>query len=90
MANNLRFARDALYKCGGDHNDALGARLLDAYKEISPFPDAGPMLEALSKTGIAKVILTNGSKDMVNSAIRVARFTDKFNAVFSVDDVKIF
>lgn len=73
---------------GGD--DALRQRLLDSYKEIKPYPEVGDALDALAETGIKRVILTNGSRDMMQSALTAAGFSDKFNDLLTVDDVATF
>ena len=75
---------------GPADNAELRQRLLDAYKEVSPYPDSGPALDALGRAGMRCVILTNGSRDMVSSALAAAGFGDKFERIFSVDDVQVF
>ncbi len=77
----------AMRQYGKGDDTALRQRLLDTYKEVRPYPDAGPALDALAELGRQRVILTNGSRDMVNSALAAAKFEDKFNDVFSVADV---
>ncbi len=78
----------AVYGRAGD--DALRQRLIGAYKKVSPYPNSGPALDALAQAGIRCVILTNGSRDMVSSALAAAGFEDKFERMFSVDDVQVF
>ncbi len=86
--------RDALeatletYDRGGE--TALRDRLLDAYREVSPYPDSGPALEALNEAGVRCAILTNGSRDMVTSALEASGFQPYFERVFSVDDIEVF
>lgn len=80
----------ALRAYGRAGDEALQQRLMDTYKEVKPFPDAAAMLDALAETGVRRVILTNGSREMVDSALRAAGFSDKFDAAYSVDEVKIF
>jgi 2-haloacid dehalogenase len=80
----------ALREYGRDDDLSLRDRLLAAYKEVRPFPDAAPMLDALAEIWIGRVILTNGSRDMVDSALGAAGFSDKFDDIFSVDDVETF
>ncbi|MFQ5705070.1 MAG: haloacid dehalogenase type II [Gemmatimonadales bacterium] len=75
---------------GRGDDGGLRDRLLGAYKKVSPYPDSGPALEALGEAGVRCVILTNGSRDMVNSALDAAGFKDRFEGVFTVDDIEIF
>jgi len=81
-ATLVRFGR------AGDH--ALRQRLLESYKVVRPFQDAAGALDALAKTGLKRVILTNGSRDMLTSVLNEAGFADKFDALFSVADVATF
>lgn len=69
---------------------ALKPALLAAYKELGAYPDARPCLEALRKKDIKTAILSNGSTDMLQSAVEAARFTDVLDFVLSVDEVKSF
>lgn len=69
---------------------ALRPALLDAYKQLGAYADARPLLEALRKRGIRTAILSNGSADMLKSAVEAAMFTDVLDFVLSVDDVKGF
>ncbi len=69
---------------------ALRPALLDAYKQLGAYPDARPCLEALRKRGIKTAILSNGSTDMLKSAVEAARFADVLDFVLSVDEVKGF
>ncbi|MEW6347768.1 MAG: haloacid dehalogenase type II [Thermodesulfobacteriota bacterium] len=80
----------ALRRYGRGGDEGLRARLLTTYKEVRPFPEAAEALDKLAGTGIRRVVLTNGSRDMVNSALAAAAFTEKFEGVFSVDDVRTF
>ena len=69
---------------------ALRPALLDAYKQLGAYGDARPLLEALRKKDIKTAILSNGSTDMLKSAVEAAKFTDVLDFVLSVDDVKGF
>jgi 2-haloacid dehalogenase len=69
---------------------ALKPALLAAYKELGAYADARPCLEALRKRGVKTAILSNGSTDMLQSAVEAARFTDVLDFVLSVDEVKSF
>lgn len=75
---------------GREADSALRDRLLGAYREVSPYPDSGPALEALNEAGVRCAILTNGSRDMVTSALEAAGFQGLFERVFSVDGIQVF
>ena len=80
----------ALRQYGRGDDTELRQRLLDTYKSVRPYGDAEAALDALAETGIQRVILTNGSRDMMTSALAGVGFTDKFNDLFSVEDVANF
>lgn len=80
----------ALRHYGRAGEAALGDRLMAAYNRISPYPEAGAALERLAATGVGRVILTNGSRELVQAALATAGFADKFDQVFSVDDVATY
>ncbi|HWK86055.1 MAG TPA: haloacid dehalogenase type II [Xanthobacteraceae bacterium] len=69
---------------------ALKPVLLAAYKELGAYADARPCLEALRKRGIKTAILSNGSTEMLQSAVEAAKFTDVLDFVLSVDEIKSF
>ena len=65
----------------------LRPALLDAYKQLSAYPDARPTLEALRAKGMKTAILSNGSTDMLKSAVEAAKLGDMLDFVLSVDEV---
>ncbi len=68
----------------------LRAQLLGAYDRLDAYADARPALEALKAKGAKLAILSNGSPDMLASAIGAAGFDGLFDAVLSVGARKIF
>ncbi len=84
-------ALDATLAAYGRADDsALRQRLLDAYRVIKAYPDAGPALEALREGGVRTAILTNGSRDMVESALDASGLGVFFDEVMSVEAVETF
>jgi len=84
-------ALDATLAVYGREDDrALRDRLVGAYREVSPYADSGPALEALNEAGVRCAILTNGSRDMVTSALVAAGFQHHFEHVLSVDGIRVF
>lgn len=64
--------------------------LLDAYKKLDAYPDARPTLEKLRAAGMKTAILSNGSTEMLNSAVEAAKLKDVLDFVLSVDEVQGF
>lgn len=78
----------AEYGRGGEAE--LRRRLLDAYLVIEAHPDAAPALAALKGRGVRSAILTNGSRGMVESALRASGLADSVERAMSVDSVETF
>lgn len=68
----------------------LKPALLDAYSTLKAFPDAKLALQKLQIGGHKTCILSNGSPEMLQNAIAYADLTHHFDAVFSVDKLKMF
>ncbi|WP_425044603.1 haloacid dehalogenase type II [Primorskyibacter sp. S87] len=85
--NGLDWAMEA---CGLDGNTALRKRLLDLYWELQAYPEVPEMLSKLKQTGLNTAILSNGSPDMLNGAVRSAGIADVLDDVLSVESVGIF
>ncbi len=71
-------------------NTALRARLLALYRELDAFPEVAAMLRTLKQHGLPTAILSNGSPDMLLSAVSSAAIGDALDAVLSVEDVGVF
>jgi len=67
---------------------ALKPQLLQAYFNLDAFPDARAALRTLKGKGHKTGILSNGSPDMLEPLVRHSGL--RFDAVLSVDAVKIF
>jgi 2-haloacid dehalogenase len=68
----------------------LRPALLDAYQKLDAYPDARPTLEKLKAAGMKTAILSNGSTEMLNTAVETAKFKDVLDFVLSVDEVRGF
>ncbi len=64
--------------------------LMQQYAQLSPFPENLGVLQALKGMGMATAILSNGSPEMLDSAVRSAGMKDLLNHAISVDEVKQF
>jgi 2-haloacid dehalogenase len=65
-------------------------RLMQAYLALDVFPDVEPGLEALRALDVRCAILSNGSPSMLATVLARSRLLHLFEAVISVDDIKIF
>jgi 2-haloacid dehalogenase len=86
--------RDALgYAC-----ESLGlaldatqtAALMQAYRELTPYPDVPGALAQLRAGGRKLAILTNGSPDMIEPLVRHCGLEATFDAVLSADALRVF
>lgn len=68
----------------------LHARLMELYLTPAPFPEVPSVLAELRKAGFKTAVLSNGSEKMLSSAVSAAGLTSLFDAVLSVDAVKVF
>jgi len=69
---------------------ALKPQLMDAYLRLDAFADAGATLRALKARGRKTAILSNGSPDMLATAVAAARLGADLDAVLSVDAVRMY
>lgn len=72
----------------GIDDAALRADLLDAYRALSAFADAGPTLAALRAQGLGTAILSNGEPTMLEAAVSAAGLAPLLDAVLSVDPLR--
>ena len=64
--------------------------LLDLYFKIGAFEEVEEVLKKIKKNKIKTAILSNGSYDMLNSAIKNSKFDELISEVISVDECKKF
>ena len=64
--------------------------LLDLYFKIGAFEEVGEVLKKIKKNKIKTAILSNGSYDMLNSAVKNSKFDELISEVISVDECKKF
>jgi 2-haloacid dehalogenase len=60
------------------------------YAELTAFPENLGVLQALRQRGVATAILSNGSPEMLQSAVHSAGMSELLDAVLSVDSVRQF
>jgi len=65
-------------------------KLMSAYLAMKTWPDVGPSLEALTKSGIRLAILSNLTSTMLDSNIKSAKLNGTFEKVLSTDRAKTY
>jgi 2-haloacid dehalogenase len=78
----------ALATLGLSADAALFDRLIDAYDNLTPYPEAEQALATLS--GYRRAILSNGSPAMLDALVRNTGFDRHLDAVISVDAKRVF
>jgi 2-haloacid dehalogenase len=84
-AHALDYAADAL---GLPLQAAARHRLLDAYLDLSPFPDVAPVLGALAP--LRRVILSNGTREMLELLAASTGIAVHLDGILSVDAAGIY
>lgn len=80
----------ALEKMDVAGDPALRERLLALYWELQAYPEVPEMLRALKDGGLNTAILSNGSPEMLNGAVKSAGIGDVLDVSLSVESVGIF
>tara|TARA_R110002094_G_scaffold53497_2_gene64848 strand:+ start:1373 stop:2059 length:687 start_codon:yes stop_codon:yes gene_type:complete len=80
----------ALEKTGHDGDAALRERLLALYWELQAYREVPEMLGTLKAAGLNTAILSNGSPQMLDGAVRSAGIEDVLDVSLSVESVGIF
>ncbi|WP_159590306.1 haloacid dehalogenase type II [Chelativorans xinjiangense] len=68
----------------------LRDKLLEAYWHLDCYPEVPSVLRALKTTGARLAILSNGSKAMLEAAVRSAALETVLDDIFSADDARKF
>ena len=63
---------------------------MQQYAELDAFPENIGVLQTLKLRGLTTAILSNGSRDMLDSAVTSAGMTNVLDHVISVDTVRRF
>jgi 2-haloacid dehalogenase len=74
------------------HLEAAGlrTRLMNSYLVLSAYPEVPDTLKRLKAAGMKLAILSNGNPAMLAAATVNARIADSFDAVMSVEEVKVY
>ena len=69
---------------------SLKPALLDAYKHLGAYPEVASVLQALKAQGARTAVLSNGSPQMLDSAVTSAGLKGALDACLSVDVLKTY
>ena len=83
-------ALDWAMEAAGLADPALRARLLALYDELDAYPEVAGVLAQLKDSGFRLAILSNGTPAMLAAATRAAGIGAAFDAVLSVEQVRIY
>ena len=85
-ADALDFALRSLgIRCAGLHE-----RLMQSYLALGPYPEAPETLARLKNMGFKLAILSNGTPDMLQSAVENAKLAPLLDAIFSVEQAGVY
>ena len=88
-----RLTREALDFSAAKHgvtDPALLGEVEQAYRALTAYPDAMPVLDTLAGMGLGRAILSNGETAMLDDGVRAAGLHGKLDAVLSIDAVGAF
>lgn len=74
----------------GIDNPKLRQRLLNVYLELDAYPEVAEMLTTLKGAGLKTAILSNGSPEMLASAVENANIAASLDGVYSVHALRVF
>src|SRR6185503_7977467 len=83
-------ALDHCLTAHGITDKSVREKLLSAYLALDPFPEVPAMLHTLKRAGIRCAILSNGNPEMLDPMVKASGLADRFDAVISIDDAKVF
>ena len=84
--NSLEYAMNSLSM----NSVKIKNELLDLYFKIGAFEEVEEVLKKIKKNKIKTAILSNGSYDMLNSAVKNSKFDELISEIISVDECKKF
>ena len=71
-------------------NEELKNKLLDLYLKLEAYPEVEKVLKQLKKEGYQTGILSNGSEEMLASAVKNAKLENLLDKVLSVEKCKVY
>lgn len=73
-----------------DRSSGQVQKLMDQYAYLTPFPENLDVLQKIKDMGLTTAILSNGSPEMLASAVKSAGMGDVLDHVISVDPIRLF
>jgi len=83
-------ALDTAFALVPSADKSLKDELLNAYWTLDCYPEVPEVLTQLKATGAKLAILSNGSPEMLDAAVKAAGLAELLDDVFSVDELKTF
>ena len=83
-------ALDYAFEAHGVSDPDLREDLMNAYMELDCYPEVPDVLAELKNAGMRTALLSNGSPEMLDTAVRGSKLEELLDAVFSVDELGIF
>ncbi len=83
-------ALDTAFAMVPSADKSLRKTLLDAYWQLDCYPEVPEVLKTLKGQGARLAILSNGNPAMLDGAVEAAGLGQVFDAVLSVDELKIY
>ncbi len=80
----------ALAAHGLDGDPALRAELLRAYERLAPYPEVPDVLARLAAAGLPLAVLSNGTPEMLETALAHAGIARHLDAVLSIEAIGVF
>ena len=74
----------------GVDDTALRDRLMDLYLALEPYPEAARAIARLKEAGLRTAVLSNGSPDMLEAALRSSGLAADLDKVLSVEEVGVY
>ena len=74
----------------GIQDGGLRQDLMNAYQKLSCYPEVPETLGKLKHHGLGTAILSNGSLEMLEAAVRNSSLEELLDGVYSVDTIRIF
>lgn len=65
-------------------------KLMEQYAHLTPFPENFAVLQKIKGMGLTSAILSNGSPEMLASAVKSAGMEDVLDHIISVDRIRLF
>jgi len=85
-SNALDYAMEVL----DIHDKKLREQLLELYLKLEAYPEVKEILQKLKDKNFGTGILSNGSTQMLDSAVKNAKIEDLLDVVISVEECKIY